>query len=314
MKFSEFLLLNESINLDKIKKHQVIIDDELAVELIKKHCDVDTILYRGINISKYDSDYLFIDGNKGKARKSAHTKNYYTLLLDNNFVKNGFPLRSNSTICTTSKNIAKDYASQNDDDGKVGKAFVILPYKNNKFGVTEKDDIWRSTVEIGDFEFEIHMWNDVFKALKLSDKSYDQFMNDLKELYNKSYDIAVENANIYYMERKNVGSYNATENEIIDFINDDYFHSTMNHNVMISNIKKLGVRFVSSLIIKLFGLDSNKVESIMNDAYSSDKMGMRMVEFDSVDDLRGDLEVWFSGKAVAIEMGVFDDMLKQGII
>lgn len=88
-------------------------------------------LYRGV---WFDSDFGYIDSNKGSERKSANTDNYYTWLLDNLPSWKSYPKRSRGLICSTDKSYTTNY----------GNEFYIIPYDNAKVGVCSSFDIWIS--------------------------------------------------------------------------------------------------------------------------------------------------------------------------
>lgn len=90
-----------------------------------------TPIYRGIKDLPYSFGY--VDPSK-HTRKSAHTQNYYTLILDNSPKWKRFPKRSKSIICSTDKRYAGDF----------GVVYNVIPFDGSIVGVCSKFDIWRS--------------------------------------------------------------------------------------------------------------------------------------------------------------------------
>lgn len=86
-------------------------------------------IYRGISTNK-----LLISGHPPKNRQSLQDENWSNLLLSSFKSWSKFPKRINSIICTTDKNVAKNY----------GNVYVLIPLDGSKFGVCPKNDIWYS--------------------------------------------------------------------------------------------------------------------------------------------------------------------------
>lgn len=87
-------------------------------------------IYRGVD---KDIDYGWIEPSN-YTRQSAHTKNYYTLILDNSERWSKYPDRSKSIVCTGSRKKAKDH----------GDVFRVFPLPGSKIGVCPTRDIWGS--------------------------------------------------------------------------------------------------------------------------------------------------------------------------
>jgi hypothetical protein len=115
-----------------------IIKENEAIEIIKKNCKQalnkykkKIIIYRGI---ERDDDFLSVDPKSGKPRKSANTKNYYTLINDNSPYWKEYPKRSQSIICSTTDDTTMNY----------GYTYIVFPYDNAKIGVCYQSDYWDS--------------------------------------------------------------------------------------------------------------------------------------------------------------------------
>lgn len=110
-----------------------------AAELLETHCSAalrhyvnkGLVLYRGFESPE---SVLIGDSTQGQARVSANTKNYYTLILDNDPSWQEFPKRSRSFICSTSEGTAEVY----------GRAYCVFPFDGTELGVCPNSDIWNS--------------------------------------------------------------------------------------------------------------------------------------------------------------------------
>lgn len=87
-------------------------------------------IFRGI---KDGPRYGYIEP-KNFSRKSANTKNYYTLILDNSNRWSQYPDRSKSIVCSTGQRAASNY----------GSVYLVVPEGNPKFGIAPARDIWFS--------------------------------------------------------------------------------------------------------------------------------------------------------------------------
>lgn len=67
-------------------------------------------------------------------RRSANTKNYYTLFLDNSPAWAKYPKRSKGLICTNDPGIARGF----------GDVHYVFPKDSNKIGICPEDDFWAS--------------------------------------------------------------------------------------------------------------------------------------------------------------------------
>jgi hypothetical protein len=111
-------------------------------------------IFRSVNLK---AEYYFID-NSIIERKSAYVGNHYTLIINNSYMWSDFPKRQ--LIC--SFNRATDFADN---------IYVIIPYKNSKWGIVPESDIQNinNIYDICRYNFKI----------KLSDNSYDELIDDL---------------------------------------------------------------------------------------------------------------------------------------
>ena len=78
-------------------------------------------------------DFLLYDGGKEGSRESAHTSNYYTLVINEDKSWNGYPKRK--LICFT-------------EPSSRAKTYRVLPMNGVKIGVCSSMDIWYSFKDI----------------------------------------------------------------------------------------------------------------------------------------------------------------------
>ena len=176
MRFKQFLL-NED------KRSKSITEDE-AISLLNKHCRqamnnffVGHPIYRGLKNNNY---YLWIDPSDFE-RKSANTKNYYTLLIDNSPYWKDYPKRSKSIICTMDNNTAIEY----------GHDYIVFPYDGAKIGICPQEDFWFG-FDNKTIKEDLNSFNENLKKLfkinniPLNDKSYKGIVKSFKE-FDKKY-------------------------------------------------------------------------------------------------------------------------------
>ena len=153
------------------------IEQSKALEIIRKNCNqilsnykkTGRYIYRGLGNDTYT---LYIDPKKS-VRKSANTKNYYTLLIDHIWKEwSDYPKRSQSIICTNNLVTADNF----------GSPYIIFPYNNSKIGICPAVDLWISfksvlnSQTLEDFVFIIH------DLLNILDIKYGDINSNPKDL------------------------------------------------------------------------------------------------------------------------------------
>jgi len=147
--------------------------------------DLDNIpkIFRG---KENSPDYGYVSPSKFK-RESAHTSNYYTLIIDNSDKWSEFPERSKSIVCSTSEERASEY-------GGIGSNIPlrVFPEIGGKIGVCPQQDIFFSFKELISLGFKnLRDFNNVLEYLiewifypsekKLSE-SWPDLKHDLNEI------------------------------------------------------------------------------------------------------------------------------------
>lgn len=168
MKFKQFL--NESYKKELTFEEAKKIADELGMIHMRKK------LYRGMSDGP---DYMILNGQEG-GRKSAHTTNYYTTIIDHLLKDTDYPLRSKSIICTRNRVTAEGY----------GEVYYIFPLKDVKIASTNHGDIWNMRFKTPYTNLHMVDFNDYYEECDILSKSYEKIIEGIKtdlEYGNKSY-------------------------------------------------------------------------------------------------------------------------------
>jgi hypothetical protein len=102
--------------------------------------------------------------------------NHGTLLMDNLPSWSNFPKRSQSLIGITDVNTHLTFGSHR---------YFVIPFDGARFGVCPAGDLWGVKSVLFDtyqFSFDDRL-SDMFTDLKISDKSYDEMMNEFQKVY-----------------------------------------------------------------------------------------------------------------------------------
>jgi len=178
MKFKQFLLT---------ERRSKPISQEEAFNLLEKNCKQalkSTPIYRGV---KFVDDYFLSVNPSDFERKSANTKNYYTLLIDNSPYWKDYPKRSKSIICTTSHYRASAY----------GNIYRVFPYDGAKIGICPASDFWGSFINslygdyLDDFNENIEYLFSILN-IPLKDNSISSIKKSFKQ-FDKVYQTKKEN-------------------------------------------------------------------------------------------------------------------------
>lgn len=141
------------------------------------------------------------------------------------------------------------------------------------------------------------------------EEDYRSFVNKLEVLVAdtvQSFKDDIENQ--YYEEHGDDKYYDATEDDIKDYIDNIYNFDTGYSVEEITDFLHDDKNNASIAAVKIFGLDSDTVESIILKAYSPAELGFEAVSAKELPTLTNNdnLELWFSGKAVAIKLKLWD--------
>jgi len=173
VRFKEFLL--------REAKHREDISIEKAEELLRAHCS-DALshqepMWRG---SKKAAEDAYIMNPEASDRSSAHTTNYYTIIMDHFLGSKGWPKRSKSIICTNNK--GKDYAESYVGNNS-GGLYAIFPYNGVKVGVCGAHDIWELQITVGGATRPktLERWNNLYEDCGLADYSFEDFVQSIKD-------------------------------------------------------------------------------------------------------------------------------------
>lgn len=326
MKFKQFKLILESDKKEDKDPHpmfkdmshyrkQIESEDEI-IKLIKEKCDVKNYLYRGF---EDDGDYYIIDGSKGK-RVSKNTSNYYTVIIDEIF-KSGtsykdYPLRSESIICSTSKTTAGHY----------GNVYVVLPFKGVDIGYIGTDDIWRTDIEIGEYEFKIQEWNRVFEAMDISDNNFYSILNELVRDHTDGLSAIQEDVQENYHNTHEDDDdydedYEVSEDDIEMFIDESeelYDINLSDCDSIVESLEDQGTHRITKYIVlaKMFGLEEvsrDEIEKLVRNTYDPYDLGFELIKTEKLhsETDHDDIECWFGDKCVAISIDKWDEIKKK---
>jgi hypothetical protein len=187
MKKYKYFLLEKLI--DKVDSHLTELTEDDFNDMKAYYCkdfhDSDKPIYKGMNyrdMPKSIKSHLYF--NPITKRKSANTKNYFTLLFDNSPYLGEFPKRSESLICTSNYEQANAYA--------VHRPHRVIPFDDAKIAICPRQDIWfsfRETVgDIDNFNETIHtnyhrmLDKNNMVSNELNDNDFNIFIEQLEKI------------------------------------------------------------------------------------------------------------------------------------
>jgi len=153
-------------------------------EIFSKCCEGITLgkdipIIRSLN-SELTEDYYLIDPRKYE-RTSANTKNYYTLIMDNELEWRKFPKRKHGVICSL-------------NDSYMGNEFRVVPllkwdnilikygieeFTVPKWGICSNTDIWNSFSLLNEIGFNADEFNSLIEKIA---NTLDIEINNFKDL------------------------------------------------------------------------------------------------------------------------------------
>lgn len=281
MKFAQFLT-EELENSDGYMK---AITKEQTIDLLKKYCSdsLDNPLWRGQKSKR--GEYLLAEGSKG-SRKSRHTSNYYTMIIDHLLKERGssYPLRGASLICTTNKSKA----------GRYGNAtYAVFPYNDTVIGVCEDEDIWDTTFHIGGSIWSISSINDQYSDWELNEANFNTFINELVHYYILYVKETAENkqADKENKDYEFSHDYKYAE-EIFEFFTEDNYWEAPENETDEDDVR-------------------NALQSVIELIYDPENgLNMTFGEFNELE-LSGNHEVWMSGKCIMIHEAYYKEIIKE---
>lgn len=268
-------------------------------------------IYRGMKAgSNVENNILIADSSKAPPRRSANTHNFYTYIIDNSKDWKRFPKRSMSFICSTNARSAGSY----------GIVYQVFPVNGTKIGVCPSRDFWAAFEHEPRFHghslFTINnQIHDLYIALMSAEKNekenpisypekvqpFDKSIESFKQGLQQLEEIIVSN-HITNPERYNIflKKFAALETYNRYMFSENYFKS------LAQRIIEEQVAFKPGGIWQWYedGLNpkNNNIKLTTIEKFS-------IKEFDDYGH-----EVWFSGKAMFIEVSitrVIDEVLKQ---
>jgi hypothetical protein len=300
-----------------------------AINTLNAHCKDGlnaiknkSVLYRGDN--SFTGDFVELDLSD-MARTSRDTNNLYQLMMDNSSALAGLPSRSKSMICSTSADTSKGYSTN---------VYAIIPFDSTKIAVGHVDDFPETVLKSG-----------IFKGISLSSLTYCFGGTPFGGL-NATF-LSILNANVgrnsagRFIDIKQIDEAlsKATPEEMFMALHSGAgnlqpinglltysdFPDSYNKTFDSFNSRPTAVKLTSLANYVKTAKLPNASQTLLNyfralpkdrrfSAISSDVMTPENLSIESVkygDPIRDNREVWFSGKAIAIKLSVFEDLEKQ---
>ena len=164
------------------------------------------VMYRGMPYQR--SPYLYYTP-KDFVRTSANTKNYYTLIIDNDPAWKGYPKRSQSLICTTENTTARGY----------GKIYMIFPFDGAKIGKIDSPDFWEAfnATDTGRLDDWVIDLEDIIKAAGITGFNDSSYPNIVKKF--KEFDKVIKNGTVDWRIIQSASDYDWIDDYDGDLLN-----------------------------------------------------------------------------------------------
>lgn len=143
------------------------IDEGQAMNILRKQCSSAfkaPEIFRGV---KSNNQFMLVNPQQF-TRKSKNTSNYHTLLVDNMASWETFPKRSESIVCSTSRNKAAVY-------GAGGMTYRVLPINGSNIGICAEDDWWFSFKKFDNLGITVRDFNEDLANM------FNTVLNDLPD-------------------------------------------------------------------------------------------------------------------------------------
>lgn len=172
-------------------------------------------IYRG-SPTHNTNDILLINPRTSE-RKSANTKNYYTLIMSSSPKWSKYPPRNLSLICSTNYQFASDY----------GMPLVVLPENNARIGICSEEDLWASSYNGVELENFPHIISKIFRYYL--NEEFDSSIEDLKRGC-KLLDVVAEKDKSVYKNIKSTLDIDYSGNmlkDLYDFLTPEHFEFSL---------------------------------------------------------------------------------------
>lgn len=270
-----------------------------ALDTVVTHCRSNRGLYatdaffKGFSKDILDGENYAILDTTLTTRKSQNTFNFYTMILDENAKKNGFPLRSKSLIGTTSDSDADGYAGANG-------LFALIPFDNAKVGFVNDVDMWDKYVNILGVGFSI---DGIAEMLRRSFGLKDDSLDRLKEFHEKLqdrtseqfgtfvYDMVVQRLMLGDAVRSRVSPVISRFNGSRGITRDDFGNIGLNVFDELSQSEKDSVVHAAKIFV-----------DTLFSSLDHEKLGMTFKKGNAISesDFRGRNEIWIEGKVLLV--------------
>jgi hypothetical protein len=160
------------------------LSDEEFINLVKTKCKdfLANPKYLQRIKTSYDGDYSYINPKLSHRnplmKDDSHGgvfSSHHTLLMDNLPSWEGFPKRTKSLIGLTNFGFEPSFGDN---------YYCIIPYDGATFALAPDCDLWNSSCKIWGQEYKFDdYFSESFSQARISDKSYDEMMNDIQKIY-----------------------------------------------------------------------------------------------------------------------------------
>ena len=279
------------------------------------------LLYRGFR-DKLSSDFLLLDSSVGR-RTSKDTDNMYQLMMDESKALRNYPSRSESFICSSSLDHAKNYGGDS--------TYVMVPLDGTKVAQLAYNDIFKVQFSNDFFTANadgMYKLSNFFVALGASKKLVDGnyvWINstEIKKALAKASPermlicwkavmYAYVNNSIYFNDEQLTNSFDTIL--IKHFIPAIGFTDSAKDELdRFEAAIKNGAFTTSETLQKAYEFfkqhGADVFDALANDLMTPKKIGIELVNYG--DTLSPKKECWFSGKCIAIRDTVFTKILSQ---
>lgn len=276
-----------------------IITLDRALETVVTHCRSNRGLYanhaffKGFPDDILDGENYAIADTTLTTRKSQNTFNFYTMILDENAKRNGFPLRSKSLVGSTSDGDAGGYAGANG-------LFAMIPFDSAKVGFVNDADMWDKYLTISGTEFSMDKISEVLRrSFGIKDDSLDRLKEFDKKLQDHTSDEFGRFVFLMVIEQRLLGG--AVRNRAFDSVADQ-----LSRGAIRDDSGSIGHKVFDELLDQK---EKDRViqaaKTFVDDIFSvldHEKLGMTFKKGNAISesDFRGRNEIWIEGKVLLV--------------
>jgi hypothetical protein len=300
--FKQFL--SELIIKDaRVKKAKAEPELQRLERILNKHCSEAFEQLRKSRVGYYraqngaaGSPIMISDSTKSQ-RLSRDTNNLYQVMMDASPALQSFPSRSNSTIVSTNYAEVMSLYALPTEDGNSSRAakrksiYVVLPFNGTKIVESDKDDFITHNV---DFFGSFVSLSEISRIIS----------SVLEQLRHPSH---VVNHKAYNPDNSRKYTSAALIDEVLDKLTGESFYTLVKNNWFANrnNLNKLEVN-------KFFDKHKfGRFTALAAQLMTPSNLGLKIIS--PSDKPKRDVECWFSGKALFVNIDLMEKLLQQNI-